>query len=134
MISPVNPLDCESAMIRFLFRLLAMSYTYVAVIFRLLAMICLCVAVIMAVQDGARSVAASAVTLKPLGISWYEISPDTLNLSQAVIQRFLLPAIWDPFMIWVLNQPGFAVMGILALLLYVAGHKRRRRGRIEKPN
>ncbi len=96
-------------------------------------MICLCVAVIMAVLDGARSVAASAVVLKPLGVSWFETSPDTLNLAQAIIQRYLLPVIWDPFAIWVLNQPGFAVMAVLSLLLYIAGYKRKRRGRIEMP-
>ena len=96
-------------------------------------MICLCVAVIMAVLDGARSVAASAVVLKPLGVSWFETSPDTLNLAQAIIQRYLLPVIWDPFVIWVLNQPGFAVMAVLSLLLYIAGYKRKRRGRIEMP-
>ena len=102
-------------------------------LFRLLAMISLSVAVIMAVLDGARSVAASAVSLKPLGISWFETSPDTLNLAQALVQRYLLPVIWDPFMIWVLNQPGFAVMGVLSLLLYIVGHKRKTRGRIEMP-
>ncbi|MEZ5810145.1 MAG: hypothetical protein R3D45_01915 [Rhizobiaceae bacterium] len=100
---------------------------------RLLSMIALCVAVIMAVLDGARSIAASAVTLKPLGVSWYETSPDTLNLAQAVVQRYLSPVIWDPFMIWVLNQPGFAVMAILSLLFYLLGYKRKRRGRIQTP-
>lgn len=103
-------------------------------LFRLLAMISLCVAVIMAVLDGARSVAASSVVLKPLGVSWFETSPDTLNLAQAIVQRYLLPVIWDPAMIWVLNQPGFAVMGVLSLLLYIAGYKRKKRGRIEIPN
>ncbi len=102
-------------------------------VLRLLSMIALTVAVIMAVLDGARSVAASEVTLKPLGVSWFEASPDTLNLAQAVVQRYLLPVIWDPFMIWVLNQPGFAVMAVLALLLYIAGYKRRRRGQIDMP-
>lgn len=103
-------------------------------ILRLLAMISLCAAVIMAVLDGARSVAASAIVLKPLGVSWYETSPDTLNLAQAIVQRYLLPVIWDPFMIWVLNQPGFAVMAVLSLLLYMAGYKRKLRGRIEMPS
>ncbi len=100
---------------------------------RLLAMIVLCVAVIMAVLDGARSVAASVVMLKPLGQSWYETSPETLNLAQALVQRYLLPAIWDPFLIWVLNQPGFAVMAVLSLLLFIAGYKRKRHGRIKVP-
>lgn len=103
-------------------------------LFRLLAMITLCIAVIMAVLDGARSVAASAIKLKPLGASWYETSPETINLAQAIIQRYLLPVIWDPAMIWVLNQPGFAVMGVLSLLLYIIGYKRKPRGRIQMPS
>lgn len=102
-------------------------------VLRLLAMFTLCVAVIMAVLDGARSVAASAVTMKPLGVSWYETSPDTLNIAQAVVQRYLLPVMWDPFMIWVLNQPGFAVMAVLSLLLYIAGYGRKPRGQITIP-
>jgi hypothetical protein len=98
-------------------------------IFRLLAMVALCVSVIMAVLDGARSVAASEIVLTPLGVSWYAASPETINLAQAIVQRYLLPSIWDPFMIWVLNQPGFLVMAALAALLYMIGYRpRRRRG------
>lgn len=95
-------------------------------VFRLLAMAALCVAVILAVLDGARSVAASEIVMTPLGKSWFAASPETLNLAQALVQRYLLPAIWDPFIIWVLNQPGFLVMGLLAALLYIIGYKPRR--------
>lgn len=98
-------------------------------IFRLLAMLSLTVAVILAVIDGARSIAASELVLTPLGKSWYAASPETINLAQAIVQRYLFPAIWDPFMIWVLNQPGALVMAAIAALLYMAGYRRRRRRR-----
>jgi len=98
----------------------------IRLIIRLLAMVALCIAVVLAVLDGARSVAAARLVLTPLGKSWFSISPDTLNGAQAAVQRYLHPSIWDPFMIWLLNQPGALVMAILAAILYMIGHRRRR--------
>ncbi len=98
----------------------------IRLIIRLLAMVALCIAVVLAVLDGARSVAAARLVLTPLGKSWFSISPDTLNGAQAAVQRYLHPSIWDPFMIWLLNQPGALVMAILAATLYMIGHRRRR--------
>ena len=96
-------------------------------VFRLAALLVLAVAVIMAVLDATRSIAAGALVLTPLGQSWFSVSPGTLNLAQALIQRYLAPEIWDPFMIWVLTLPGFAVMTALAFLLYLPGRRWRRR-------
>lgn len=91
---------------------------------RVLATFALAVAVIMAVLDASRSVAASAIVLTPLGSSWYAVSPATLNLAQAAIQRNVHPALWDPVAVFVLTLPGFAVFGVLALVLYAAGRRR----------
>lgn len=100
-------------------------------LFRLLAMFALAIAVVMAVTDATRSIAASDWVLTPLGQSWYSVSPDTLNLAQAVTQRYLLPALWDPVMVFILNQPGWAVFAVLALLFYAVGHRpARRRSRL----
>lgn len=96
-------------------------------LFRLLALIALSIAVIMAISDATQSVAASELVLKPLGVRWYEISAESLNFTQALVQRYLLPEIWDPFFIWILNQPGVIVMGVLAALLYMIGYKPKRR-------
>jgi hypothetical protein len=93
-------------------------------LFRVLGLVSLSVAVILAVLDGARSVAASRLILTPLGTSWYSISPDTLNGAQAGIQRYLHPSIWDPVMIWVLNQPGAIVLAILSAIFYMLGRQR----------
>jgi hypothetical protein len=94
---------------------------------RVIAVLLLCVAVVLAVLDATRSVAANELVLTPLGTSWFTVSPGTLNLAQALVQRYTLPQIWDPGMIWVLSMPGFAVIAVLALLFYLMGSKRRRR-------
>lgn len=95
-------------------------------LFRVLAMISLAIAVIMAVIDATRSIAASALTFTPLGESWYSVSPDTLNLSQAVVQRYTLPVLWDPVAIFILTLPGWLVFAALSLLFYAIGRPRRR--------
>jgi hypothetical protein len=96
-------------------------------VFRALALFALAVAVVMAVLDATRSIGASHLMLTPLGESWYSVSPETLNLSQALIQRYTLPMLWDPVMIWILNLPGFVVFAVLAALLYAIGRKPKRR-------
>ncbi|WP_136657829.1 hypothetical protein [Nitratireductor sp. XY-223] len=97
---------------------------------RAISLLALIVAVISAVVDTIRSVAASEVVITPLGASWYSISPDTLNLAQAVIQRNLHPYIWDPVVQWILLQPTWAVFIVLALFFYlIAWRKPRPAGR-----
>jgi hypothetical protein len=95
----------------------------IRLVFRVLAMATLAVAVVLAVVDATRSVLADEIVLTPLGQTWYALSPDTLGLAQAAVQRHLHPAIWDPGAIWVLTMPGFAVTGVLALLFYAIGRR-----------
>ncbi len=95
-------------------------------IFRILALFALAVAVVMAVIDATRSIAASALIITPLGESWYSVSSDTLNLSQALIQRYTFPVIWDPAIIYILTLPGWLVFAVLALLFHAIGYRRKR--------
>jgi len=96
-------------------------------LFRLLAMIALSVAIIMAVLDATRTIAASQLVLTPLNTSWLTVSPDTLAALQAFVADKLHPLVWDPVIVFVLNQPGFAVFGVLAFLLYAIGRRPERR-------
>ena len=96
-------------------------------LFRLLAMIALSVAIIMAVLDATRTIAASRLVLTPLNTSWLTVSPDTLAALPAFVADKLHPLVWDPGIVFVLNQPGFAVFGVLAFLLYAIGRRPERR-------
>jgi len=60
------------------------------------------------------------------GALWAQLHPDSLQLFQPAVQRYLLPALWDQAVVPVLLAPAFlvlAVPGILFLLLF----RRRRR-------
>lgn len=60
------------------------------------------------------------IALRPLGAFWYWIDPGSLNLVQAVVERYILPALWDPVIVAVLQQPAvldFAVPAFVLLAL-----------------
>ena len=96
-------------------------------LFRLLAMIALAIAVIMAVLDATRTVAASQLVMTPLASSWLAVSPETLNAVQEFVRTKIHPLVWDPIVTGILDQPGFAVFGVLAFLFYAIGRKPPRR-------
>lgn len=51
------------------------------------------------------------------GEIWFALSPNTLNLMQAVTQRYISPALWDPAIVSVLKLPAVAIFGFLTAAL-----------------
>lgn len=96
-------------------------------LFRLMATFALAIAVIMAVLDVTRTIAASSLVLTPLGASWVSASPGTLDALQTFLIEKAHPLVWNPVAITILDQPGFAVFGIIALILHAIGRRSERR-------
>ena len=70
---------------------------------------------------------SGAVRLTALGQLWYWVHPGSLNLVQAVVERYIHPFLWDPIIINVLLAPAavlFLAIGILFALVF-----RRKKGR-----
>jgi ABC-type Fe3+ transport system permease subunit len=63
----------------------------------------------------------------PTGKAWYQASPGSLNLMQAVIERHIWKTLWNPIILTVLLQPIWLVLGIPGLLLALLARSRRRR-------
>lgn len=95
-------------------------------VLRALGAVLLALAIISGISDASRSIAESAVSLKPLGQMWFELSPDTLNLSQAVVQRYIHPAVWDPGLQSLLTWPAWAVFSGLGMMLLWMGARRQK--------
>lgn len=51
------------------------------------------------------------------GEIWFSLSPDSLNLIQAVTQRYISPSLWDPTIVAVLKLPAIVTLGAPAALL-----------------
>jgi len=59
-----------------------------------------------------------------LGQLWYDFNRSSLNLVQAVVQRYIHPFLWDPIIVSALLCWAFAVLMVLGVLLLV-GFRRR---------
>jgi hypothetical protein len=62
-----------------------------------------------------------------LGQLWYELSRSSLNLVQAVTQRYIHPFLWDPIIVSILLSWAFAVLMVLGMLLLVVFRRRPER-------
>ncbi len=51
------------------------------------------------------------------GELWFELHPGSLGLSQAVIQRYLHPWLWEPAIVTLLRAPASALLGVPGLAL-----------------
>ena len=51
------------------------------------------------------------------GELWFNLHNGSLNLIQAVTQRYISPALWDPVLVTVLLWPAFLVVGVPGLIL-----------------
>ena len=94
---------------------------------RIFGYVLLAAAIIGGISDASSSIAQSRVILAPLGQVWFSLSPETLNISQAVIQRYIHPDLWDPGIQMLLTWPSWAVLGPLGLLFLWLGTSRKRK-------
>ncbi|MGH1440399.1 MAG: hypothetical protein ACRBBR_09835 [Cellvibrionaceae bacterium] len=70
------------------------------------------------------SLQAGEWTPQLLGQLWFELDSGSLNLVQAVIQRYLLPALWDPIILTLLLWPAWTVFLIPGILFVIFFRKR----------
>jgi hypothetical protein len=59
-----------------------------------------------------------------LGKLWYDLNRSSLNLVQAVVQRYIHPFLWDPIIVSILLSWAFAVLMVLGALFLVLFRKR----------
>ena len=60
-----------------------------------------------------------------VGQLWYDIDRSSLNLVQAVIQRYVSPLLWNRIIVLILLCWAFAVLIGLGALILVLARKRR---------
>jgi len=53
------------------------------------------------------------------GELWFKIHGPSLNVAQAVIQRYIHPALWDPGIITLLKWPAWSIFGALGAVLMI---------------
>jgi hypothetical protein len=61
-----------------------------------------------------------------LGQLWFYLNRSSLNLVQAVVQRYIHPYLWDPIIVTILLWWAFAVLMVLGLLILALSGRRTR--------
>ena len=67
---------------------------------------------------------SGALAFAATGELWFTLHSGSLNLLQAITQRYIFPALWDPIFVTVLLWPAFLVIGIPGLILSYAFRRR----------
>ncbi|MEP3046754.1 MAG: hypothetical protein ABJL55_01795 [Roseibium sp.] len=101
-------------------------FTIFRFIFRVIGYVFLAGAIIAGISDASSSIAQSNLVLAPFGQIWFEMSPETLNVSQAVVQRYVHPGLWDPAIQTLLTWPAWAVLAPIGILFLWLGASRRK--------
>jgi hypothetical protein len=73
------------------------------------------------------SLEAGAYQGLAIGYLWFKIDTGSLNLSQAVVQRYIHPSLWDPVIVTILQWPAWITLGVLGPTLALIFRKRRRK-------
>jgi hypothetical protein len=96
---------------------------------RALALILLLAALLAAGHDGFVYSQTGSYMPERLGALWYGLDRGSLNLVQAVIERYIHPLLWQDVLFPLLLWPAWAVLGGAAVILGLLCRKRQRRWR-----
>src|ERR1700752_2781405 len=84
--------------------------------FRLIGLFLLVIGFLSLVYDGARTIPHQTLRIPRLGELWNDINQVSQQSFQAMVEGFS-PLLWNSVMKLLLNQPAWAVLGILGILL-----------------
>ncbi len=99
------------------------------VVGRVLGWLLIVLAVATAGHEAISSLDAGAYTTFAFGALWAKIDLASLNLIQAVIQRYVWPWLWDGVIVNLLLLPAWAVLGVPGAVMAWAFRARNRRAR-----
>lgn len=87
------------------------------IIGRVIGWIFLIAAIAVLVRDVTAWISTGDFVLIAAGELWFSLDNGSLNLVQAVTQRYVLPSLWDPVIVTILLWPAILVLGVPGLIL-----------------
>ena len=94
------------------------------IVWRVIGWIVLLAGLAVLARDIARWFATNIWAPVALGQLWYELDRSSLNLAQAVIQRYVSTFLWDRIIVAILLCWGFAVLSGLGIVILLLARKR----------
>ena len=96
---------------------------------RVFGIFLLCLAIVVGAKDLFQWYQTNGCTLTDLGSFWYSFHPNSLQLLEPAVTRYLSPFLWDPIFITVLLYPATSVFGVPGLLLVLLTRDKTRPGK-----
>ena len=96
---------------------------------RVFGMFLLCLAIVVGVKDLFQWYQTNGFNLTDLGSFWYSLHPNSLQLLEPALTRYLSPFLWDPIFITILLYPATSVFGLPGLLLVLLTGDKTRPGK-----
>lgn len=94
-------------------------------LFRFLGLLCLAAAFILVIYDGMKSIAGNALYFTDVRALWDIVNAASLQNLKPAIETKVGPWAWDPVFVTALTWPGWAVLGVLGILLIILGRKKK---------
>ena len=94
-------------------------------LFRFIGVLLLAAGFIFLIYDGQRSIADQTVRLTRLGEFWNDIHQSSQQSLQVMLEASA-PWLWNSAGKFILNQPTWAVLGVLGILLMLLFRPKRR--------
>lgn len=91
---------------------------------RVIGWILIATAIALLVTDIIAWINTGALAFAVTGELWFTLHSGSLNLLQAITQRYIFPALWDPIIVTVLLLPASLVLGVPGLILSYACRRR----------
>jgi hypothetical protein len=91
---------------------------------RLLGWVLVLAAGAVAIRDAFHWVTSGELRLAAGGELWFTLAPESLNVAQAAVQRYLWPELWDPVIQTILLWPAVLVLLVPGLLLLMLCRRR----------
>ncbi|HJQ59877.1 MAG TPA: hypothetical protein VJ890_23420 [Vineibacter sp.] len=95
-------------------------------VLRALGWMLLIVTAVVGVYEVADYVDSGDRALSALGELWFKLHAPSLNLTQAIVQRYIHESLWDSAIRPVLLQPALLAFGAAALFCLAVGYLFRR--------
>ena len=92
---------------------------------RFIGLLLLALAFIFVVYDGMKSIADGGIFFTKFSQIWIDLHARSLELLQLAVERHVNVEVWQNGVAPVLNQPVFAVCGVLGIVLTVLGRKKK---------
>ncbi len=99
--------------------------TMIRFVLRLIGFVFLAAGFVFLIYDGMKSIGGNMVFITRLEQTWADINQDSLAQLKPAIEKHAAAWLWDPVVRTILEQPTWAVLGVIGAVFILLGRKKK---------